>query len=156
MKANESNSKSRYDDIIQKLPYEKPFLFVDTLLHVDENGAEGCFTFSDTLSFYRGHFKNNPITPGVILTECCAQIGLVCLGIFLLDQRDQWKQSGLKMGLSSSEMEFFLPVLPNEKVRVCSEKVYFRFNKLKCLLRMYNESDELVCKGKISGMLTNV
>lgn len=155
MKAKENNATNEYGDIIGKLPYERPFLFVDSLLHVDENGAEGCFTFIDTMSFYRGHFKGNPVTPGVILTECCAQIGLVCLGIFLLDQNGQWKESGLKMGLSSADMEYFLPVFPNEKVRVSSEKVYFRFNKLKCLVRMYNASDELVCKGKISGMLTN-
>ena len=155
MKHKEVISKNKYDHIIQKLPYERPFLFVDELLNINENRVEGCFTFSDTLSFYKGHFKDNPVTPGVILTECCAQIGLVCLGIFLLDQEMQWKESGLKIGLSSSEMEFLLPVFPNEKVRVCSEKVYFRFNKLKCKVKMYNEADKLVCKGTISGMLTN-
>lgn len=155
MKAKENNSTNRYDHIIQKLPYEPPFLFVDDLLHIDQNGAEGCFTFTDTMSFYQGHFKGNPVTPGVILTECCAQIGLVCLGIFLLEQENQCKESGLQIGLSSSEMEFLLPVFPNERVRVCSEKVYYRFKKLKCSVKMYNEADKLVCTGKISGMLTS-
>lgn len=67
-------------DIIAKLPYTKPFLFVDELLHIDENGSMGTYTFDENLDFYKGHFKEKPVTPGVILTETMAQIGLVCLG----------------------------------------------------------------------------
>lgn len=141
-----------YQDIIHKLPYTKPFLFVDTLLRVEENGAEGAYTFTEEADFYKGHFKDNPITPGVILTECCAQIGLVCLGIYLLSMENK-SLSDIQIGMSSSAMEFLIPVLPNEKVRVISEKVYFRFGKLKCAVKMYNTKGELVCKGALSGML---
>ncbi len=73
----------KFQEIIHQLPYTEPFLFVDELLHVDENGAKGTYTFSETLDFYKGHFKNFPVTPGVILTETMAQIGVVCLGLFL-------------------------------------------------------------------------
>ncbi|KKX51101.1 hypothetical protein L950_0206960 [Sphingobacterium sp. IITKGP-BTPF85] len=34
-------------DIIAKLPYSKPFLFVDELLHIDENGSMGTYTFDE-------------------------------------------------------------------------------------------------------------
>ena len=70
--------------IISLLPYQKPFLFVDGIDEISETAVQGYYTFKKHESFYKGHFKNNPITPGVILTECMAQIGLVCLGIFLL------------------------------------------------------------------------
>jgi 3-hydroxyacyl-[acyl-carrier-protein] dehydratase len=46
-----------------------------------------------------------------------------------------------------------LPVKPKERVEVVSEKIYFRFNKLKCNVQLFNEENELVCKGTISGML---
>ena len=72
-------------EIISKLPYSKPFLFVDEIINIDENGVEGNYTFDATLDFYKGHFKDNPVTPGVILTEVMAQIGVVCLGVFLLN-----------------------------------------------------------------------
>ena len=75
------------EQIISRLPYSKPFLFVDELLNIDENRVEGIYTFDENLDFYKGHFKDNPVTPGVILTEVMAQIGLVCLGIFLLNDR---------------------------------------------------------------------
>jgi len=140
------------NNILKNLPYAKPFLFVDGLEHIDENGIKGHFTFPEDSDFYKGHFKDNPVTPGVILTECCAQIGLACLGLFLLEEDTI---SNLKIGMSSSEMEFLLPVYPNEKVTVSSEKVYFRFNKLKCNVKMHNEKGELVCKGTLAGMLKN-
>ncbi|TMM57258.1 hydroxymyristoyl-ACP dehydratase [Maribacter algarum] len=142
-----------YKEIIQKLPYTKPFLFVDELLHIDENGAEGSYTFDANSDFYKGHFKDNPVTPGVILTECCAQIGVVALGIYLLNNEEVTMGENVQIGLSSSEMEFLVPVFPNEKVVVSSEKEYFRFHKLKCKIKMHNSEGKLVCKGTISGML---
>lgn len=114
-------------------------------------GITGNYTFKKDAYFYKGHFKNNPITPGVILTECMAQIGLVCLGIFML--KDEFLQGNPQIALTSSQVDFFLPVLPGEKVTVVSEKEVFRFNKLKCNVRLLNEKGELVCRGKISGML---
>ncbi len=139
-------------EIISKLPYSKPFLFVDEITNVNENGVEGCFTFKDDLDFYKGHFINNPITPGVILIETMAQIGLVCLGIYLW--KDQNKNASVV--LTSSEIEFLKPVFPNEKVTVISEKVYFRFGKLKCKVKMVNSKNEEVCIGTISGMIIGI
>lgn len=139
-------------EIIAKLPYSEPFLFVDELTTVDLTKVEGNYTFRSDSYFYKGHFTEYPVTPGVILTECCAQIGLVCLGIFLIGNAfDQ----DAKVALTSTEMEFLLPVFPNEKVTVKSEKVYFRFYKLKCKVKMFNAEGQMVCHGTISGMLTN-
>ena len=137
-------------EILKKLPYTTPFLFVDDLVSVDENGVTGTFTFKEDLDFYRGHFKNNPITPGVILTETMAQIGLVCLGIFLVGN-DLTEES--QIGLTSTDIEFLKPVFPGEKATVISEKIYFRFNKLKCKVKMLNEKLEIVCEGTIAGII---
>ena len=138
------------EEIISKLPYSKPFLFVDEILSISESGVEGSYTFNSNLDFYKGHFKNNPITPGVILIETMAQIGLVCLGIYLLDSSFN---HDTKIALTSSEIDYLKPVFPNENVRVISEKVYFRFGKLKCKVKMLNSNKEEVCRGTISGMI---
>jgi len=144
---------SDFQHILDKLPYTVPFLFVDKLTKVTENGIEGCYTFKKEEYFYSGHFKNNPITPGVILTECMAQIGVVCLGIFISSEKDDLEPQ--KIVLSHSEGDYFLPVFPGESVTVISEKVYFRFGKLKCKIKMLNEAKEVVCKGIISGMIVS-
>lgn len=138
------------NEIIHLLPYQKPFLFVDELMEVNENGVTGSYTFSNEEFFYKGHFVDQPVTPGVILTETMAQIGLVCLGLFIINSLGKQVDG---MAMSSNEIDYYLPVYPGEKVIVKSEKVYFRFNKLKCFVEMRNESDQLVCKGNIAGMI---
>tara|TARA_R110001632_G_scaffold34766_5_gene88179 strand:- start:200 stop:598 length:399 start_codon:yes stop_codon:yes gene_type:complete len=125
---------------------------VEELTNVSETGAEGFYTFKEDEFFYEGHFKDNPITPGVILTEVMAQIGVVCLGIYLLKEEVSENQKP-QIALTSNEVDFFLPVYPKERVKVVSEKKYFRFNKLKCKVQLFNEKEELVCRGTISGML---
>lgn len=140
-------------EIIKNLPYTNPFLFVDELTEISENGVTGNYTFNKNEFFYEGHFKENPITPGVILTETMAQIGVVCLGIYLLKDEISSEEKKPQIALTSNQVDFYLPVLPNEKVTVISEKEYFRFNKLKCKVKMMNAKNELVCRGTISGMI---
>lgn len=127
---------------------------MEELSSVTENGVVGTYTFKKDEYFYQGHFKESPVTPGVILTEVMAQIGVVCLGIYLLkDELNKGEKP--KIALTSNQVDFFLPILPGDKVKVVSDKIYFRFNKLKCKVQLFNEKDELVCRGEIAGMLTS-
>jgi 3-hydroxyacyl-[acyl-carrier-protein] dehydratase len=137
-------------EILSKLPYSKPFLFVDEITYINENGVEGNYTFDENLDFYKGHFKENPVTPGVILTEVMAQIGVVCLGIFLVNNLTN---KNTVIALTSNEIEFLKPVFQKEKVTVISEKIYFRFGKLKCKVKMINQQGDEVCNGTIAGMM---
>ena len=136
--------------IIDKLPYTEPFLFVDSLTKISADGVVGSYTFKEHADFYKGHFKDNPVTPGVILTETMAQIGVVCLGIYLLNQE---ANAQVAIALTSSTIEFLKAVYPNEKVTVTSEKIYFRFGKLKCKVSMSNALGIEVCRGEIAGMI---
>jgi len=140
-------------DILSHLPYTKPFLFVDELQEIDENSVTGSYTFDAGLDFYKGHFKDNPVTPGVILTETMAQIGLVCLGIYLSGSAEGGMPGHVM--LTSTAIDFMKPVFPGEKVTVTAQKVYFRFKKLNCTVQMTNAAGEVVCKGTIAGMVTN-
>lgn len=140
--------------IISLLPYKEPFLFVDHLESVSEQGCEGAYTFKQDAYFYQGHFKDHPVTPGVILTECMAQIGVVCLGIYLMGQSID-SLTNPQIALTSHQVDFYIPVFPGETVKVRSEKEVFRFNKLKCKVYMYNSKEKLVARGIISGMLSS-
>ncbi|NNK39811.1 MAG: hydroxymyristoyl-ACP dehydratase, partial [Winogradskyella sp.] len=107
------------DKIIALLPYNQPFLFVDEIKEITDRGVTGHYTFKEDEFFYKGHFKDHPITPGVILTECMAQIGVVCLGIYVL-RNELVKNTQPHIALTSSAIDFYLPVLPKEKVTVVS------------------------------------
>ncbi|TWF41634.1 3-hydroxyacyl-[acyl-carrier-protein] dehydratase [Chitinophaga polysaccharea] len=137
--------------ILQHLPYAAPFLFVDELIDIDEEKVTGRYTFQPDMPCYQGHFKGHPVTPGVLLTEVMAQIGVVCLGIYLL--RDSIKQQFPTVAMTSTQVDFYLPVFPGETVEVKAEKIYFRFNKLKCRVSLYNAAGKLVCDGVIAGMI---
>lgn len=139
-------------EILSLLPYQQPFLFVDGLSTISEEQISGHYTLKSDEYFYKGHFKNDPVTPGVILIEIMAQIGLVCLGMYLMRDTLQ-EDSKPQIALTSSQIDFFISVFPNEKVTVISEKEIFRFNKLRCKVKMLNEKGEMVCRGIISGMI---
>lgn len=145
-----NNRLQNFTDIKSKLPYSKPFLFVDELHTVTEIGVEGSYSFPEDSFFYKGHFKDKPVTPGAILTEVMAQIGVVCLGIFLLTDA---LTDDIEIAMTSTQIDFYKPVFPTETVTVRSTKEYFRFQKLKCKVEMINSSGELICRGTISGII---
>ena len=150
-------TNNMYNDILMHLPYKSSFLFVDNISALDMNGVTGDYTLRKDAFFYEDHFVNNPITPGIILTEIMAQIGLVVLGIQLIMNEN--KESGVMVNetlfplLTATEVYFFKMVLPGEKVTVISRKKYFRFGKLKCLVEMHNNAAELIAKGVFSGII---
>lgn len=139
-------------DILALLPYERPFLFVDEIEELRDDHIKGNYTFRQDEFFYAGHFKNNPVTPGVILTETMAQIGLVALGIYIW-ANDEKHVKLPNIAMTASQVNYYLPVYPGDKVSVISEKEYFRFNILKCKVKMFNANQELICRGTISGMI---
>ena len=142
--------------IIDLLPYQTPFLFVEELKSLSENGVEGFYTFREDEYFYQGHFPNNPITPGAILIEIMAQIGLVCYGIYLAKEKIKGPEASVLPIFTSAAVDFLGPVFPEDKLEVTSEKIYYRFDKLKCLITCKNiTSNQVVCKGEFSGMIVN-
>jgi 3-hydroxyacyl-[acyl-carrier-protein] dehydratase len=146
-----------YADILDKLPYKSSFRFVDEIISLDENGVTGNYTLKENSFFYEDHFPGNPVTPGVIITEIMAQIGLVVLGIYLILNDHEKIKSDADESIfplfTSTEVSFFKMVLPGEKVTVVSKKQYFRFNKLKCYIEMVDDQNELIARGMFSGII---
>ncbi|WP_445382148.1 3-hydroxyacyl-ACP dehydratase FabZ family protein [Robiginitalea sp. IMCC43444] len=141
------------DRLLEKLPYGESFLFVDALPELTPERIVGQYRFPSDSWYYRGHFKDRPVTPGVILTECCAQIALVCHGIYLLEESGNPYKGEDIIAFSETQMQFLKAVFPGETVRVIGEKQYFRFGKLKSSVKMVNSEDELLCRGTLSGMI---
>ncbi|MCL2481203.1 MAG: 3-hydroxyacyl-ACP dehydratase FabZ [Spirochaetaceae bacterium] len=62
-------------DIKDLLPHREPFLFVDEIEKSDEKEIIAYKTFTPSEYFFKGHFPDYPVVPGVILVETMAQAG---------------------------------------------------------------------------------
>ncbi|MBO0932981.1 3-hydroxyacyl-ACP dehydratase FabZ family protein [Fibrella aquatilis] len=143
--------------ILTSIPQQQPFRFVDAITYLDDTRAEGNYLLDSDAFYFKGHFPGYPVVPGVILTEIMAQIGLIPLGIYLLQGPD----SGLVPlnalpVLTASAMQFYKQVTGGQRVYVTSEKILFRHGKLRCKVRMHDQHHTLLCEGELAGMVTNI
>jgi len=141
------------EEILDLLPQRDPFRFVDEILEVSKEHIVARYTFRPESEFYRGHFPGNPITPGVILLECIAQVGVVALGIYLVAA--EYGLAGVERKISlfaDAEVEFSGVVRPGEQVTVSASKQFFRRGKLRSKAEMHKDDGTLVCSATISGM----
>jgi 3-hydroxyacyl-[acyl-carrier-protein] dehydratase len=155
-----SNNTIKQRDILQRLleelPQKEPFLFLDEISEISSNHIVATKSFDGKEEFYKGHFPNDPITPGVILIEVMAQAALVALGIFLLQLEKQkvgitnTKSSMLTL-FSDCSVEFYRPVLPGEHVTVYGKKIFWRRHKLRSEVQLVNRNGDNIAEGVISG-----
>ena len=141
--------KKLSEKIIQVLPYEKPFHFVDELSFISDDKIIGHYTFTKNEFFYRAHFKHIPVTPGVILIEMMGQIGLVCHLVYLNNLHLNNKV--FHPILSNVEASFLKEVKINDKLTIISEKIYHRKGFLKSNLKLLNSNNEVctLCKAQL-------
>lgn len=99
------------------LPHRKPFLFLDRLIYVDPQRYVGETTFTSDMWFFKGHFPDYPVVPGVILVESIAQCGgagLVASGIV---------RHGVFLLTGVNNAKFRRQVRPGETLRIEVENV---------------------------------
>ncbi|MDR0645036.1 MAG: 3-hydroxyacyl-ACP dehydratase FabZ [Treponema sp.] len=100
-------------EIEKLLPHREPFLFIDEIVEANKGKITAKHVFTNKEFFFKGHFPEYPVVPGVILIETMAQAG----------------GAGLrKIGILPGEALFFLAtvdkvkfrrqVRPNEEVRL--------------------------------------
>ena len=99
-------------EIKKLIPHRDPFLFVDTceIITPGEHGKSEKF-FSANEFFFRGHFPDNPIVPGVIIIEAMAQTA----GIVVSYKLREFKEKSV-LFMSVNKAKFRKPIRPDEKV----------------------------------------
>jgi len=141
------------DQVLELLPQQEPFRFVDRILELNDERIIATYRFRPEADFYRGHFPGNPVTPGVILLEAVAQVGVVALGIYLFALEHSREELERTVTLfADAEVEFSGVVPPDSEVTISARKVFWRRNKLRSEATMVLADGTLVCAATISGM----
>ena len=104
--------KLNTEEIKKLIPHRDPFLFVDTceiIIPGDHGKSEKLFLTNEY--FFKGHFPDNPIVPGVIIIEAMAQTA----GIVVSYKLREFKEKSV-LFMSVNKAKFRKPIRPDEKV----------------------------------------
>lgn len=139
-------------EVLERLPQQEPFRFVDEILELDEEHIVGRYRFRPDADFYRGHFPGNPVTPGVILVESMAQVGIVALGIYLLARDSGDDLDKIVTLFTDINVDFGGVVKPGDRVTTTAKRQFWRRRKLRSEAEMKLDDGTVVCSGTVSGM----
>jgi len=108
------------NEIKKILPHRYPFLLVDAIveLNLDEGTIVGQKNVTVNEPFFNGHFPEEPIMPGVLITEAMAQAGGV-----LIHQKGY--KEHLALLLSVNNAKFRRPVVPGDVLYLHAKEVHF-------------------------------
>ena len=99
-------------EIESLLPHREPFLFVDEIVEASKEKIVAKHVFTEKEFFFKGHFPEYPVVPGVVLIETMAQsggAGLRKIGVIGAD--------GLFFLATVDKVKFRRQVRPGDEVR---------------------------------------
>jgi beta-hydroxyacyl-ACP dehydratase FabZ len=110
-----------YAGVLKLLPHRYPFLFIDGVITYEKGqNIAGQKNFSFNEEFFKGHFPQEPVVPGVVQIEALAQISCILVA---LSEDVQGKRPAFT-GIEAAK--FRKPVHPGDVLILKSELVKMR------------------------------
>ena len=101
------------NQIKEYIPHREPFLFIDELINIEKlKKATGIKTFTENDYFFKGHFPEQPVVPGVILVEMMAQTAAALIAYSI--KEETFDKIVYLMNIDNTK--FRKPVFPNDKI----------------------------------------
>lgn len=115
--------KLNKEDIKKIIPHREPFLLIDEVLEVEPGKSIKAVKNVDESEYYfKGHFPQNPIMPGVLMLEAIAQAGAIA--VLLLPEN----KGKLALFAGIDKARFKKIVRPGDKLEIEVEITDFRRN----------------------------
>jgi 3-hydroxyacyl-[acyl-carrier-protein] dehydratase len=98
------------------IPHREPFLLLDEIVEQSDMRIVCRKTFTGDEFWYRGHYPDFPITPGVILCEAAMQAGAVLLSTLVGDV-----SNSVPVATRANNVQFKQMVPPGETIELAVE-----------------------------------
>jgi 3-hydroxyacyl-[acyl-carrier-protein] dehydratase len=105
------------EEIKKIIPYQEPFLFVDEVAEIGENTISGSYQTSKDDYYFKGHFVDFPIMPGVLVVEALAQLSTILLRKKIGE--DHKKYHFLAYDVRGAQ--FYKSIFPGDKIKLNAE-----------------------------------
>lgn len=131
------------EDIKKIIPHREPFLFIDEIVEISPGKSVKAIKYvKDDEFYFKGHFPENPIMPGVIIIETMAQAGAVSL--LMLEQY----KGKLVLFAGIDNAKFKKIVRPNDVLEMEVEIISLKMNvgRAKAVAKVNNE---LACSAEL-------
>ncbi len=131
------------ESIKKIIPYEDPFLFLDSVTYLDKKKIVAQRTLRSDEDYLKGHFKDFPIMPGALIVE-----GLGQAATFLIryNLEDHEKYDVLAYKIRSAK--FFRPTFPGHTIRF-EAKLVFKFKMVWFVNGIVYRNEKIVSKVKM-------
>ncbi|MBP6891227.1 beta-hydroxyacyl-ACP dehydratase [Candidatus Parcubacteria bacterium] len=101
------------EQLKQIIPYQEPFLWVDEIEKIEDDVIIGYKSTSPEDDFFKGHFVDFPIMPGVLTVEGIAQTATV-----LLRQKiGSGNKNKHLLAYQVRNASFMAPILPGDRIQ---------------------------------------
>lgn len=80
--------------LYSRIPHRPPFLWLDEIIDINEEGIRARKTIPEQLELFQGHYPDYPIMPGVLLCEAVFQAGAVYISELMHKQQHQEGEPG--------------------------------------------------------------
>ena len=105
------------NDINKRIKQRPPFQMIEKVIALEPNvSATGIKNVSVNEPYFMGHFPGNPIMPGVLIIESCAQL------CSLVIDSDGVKEDELMVLLKVDNFKFVKPVIPGDTLVITVTK----------------------------------
>jgi 3-hydroxyacyl-[acyl-carrier-protein] dehydratase len=101
------------DEIKCAIPHREPFLLLDEIVEQSDARIVCRKTFTGDEFWFRGHYPDFPITPGVILCEAAMQAGAVLLSNLMTDSPDS-----VPVATRANNVQFKKMVRPGDTIEI--------------------------------------
>lgn len=135
------------DAIKKLLPHREPFLFVDAVTRLDDDGIEAYRDIRPGEFYFPGHFPGFPVLPGVLMVEAIAQAGIL---LVLARQPEFVGKKTLFAGVERAR--FRRQVVPGERLVLEARLVAARAGLYRFEGRA-RVGDEVACEATVLGVL---